>query len=397
MAKLFEDVNPGDLIISNLMNRIMRQIEALDDRVAALETIRPGDGAVVIDRLSGTMRLGDVLEVHGRNFEELVSLNTVRIDDTRILRFNPGSSTTRLVFNIPTQIQGVPKVVTLTVTNRNGSASTTFTLLPAAQVPVGALVIMEDFGNIGQINVGSSYTFNFILESQTTIAETYRLEAKYASIIGASEADWRANTELVDLSGARLLAFNVLQPFTPFPVGVKIKIPSLATSATLFLRAESVHNDAELSRTSSAVSIVVGGTPQASDPRVTLTLEPFGVFAKARLNTINGVDTVEVPFGDFDTISFNASFAAQGTYSFEAEMEPAPGTDWRLTNLRPSTPLQKQAGETEIISVIANLDAAANPEHTEQRTLVIKVRRTDTDSVGTFLSYIRMSIRGYTR
>jgi hypothetical protein len=392
MPSLQLKVEPGDLITASLMNDVLRQLEQLEVRIAVLEKGSVGTAGVKITELTGSKRIGSLLEIIGKNFEVPVALNTIQIDNIPITNLNSGTST-KIVFNIPPNISGAPKEVTLTVSNANGSDSHKFIVLPAEQIPEGQLVITENLAGIGQINIGQTYTYQFILNSETIPGETYRLEAKYDSVVGASDLAWRENTTLVLPNGQQ--QFIELPSFTPVTIGVKVKIPAGAQRARLYLVAQSVHNDAKLSRTSSAVAIKVGSEQEASDPRVDVKVQPFGLLAKARLVKVDGVDTIEVPFQSSANLSFKASFKVAGTYTFETVMDPAAGSDWTIANLNPSGPTQRQKDETQIITMVATLKTAENTAHTEARELMVKVNRTDNDTDGKLTSYVKIPIRGF--
>src|SRR2546425_12125117 len=117
MPPLFNDVQPGDLITADLMNRVLHEVQQLEDRLTALEEQGPTGGAVFITDLSGTLRIGETLTVLGGNFEVPASLNIVTMDGVRIDRFIAGSNDTTLVFGIPRSLNGAPRTATLTINN----------------------------------------------------------------------------------------------------------------------------------------------------------------------------------------------------------------------------------------------------------------------------------------
>ena len=92
MAQELENIQPGDLITSNLMNRIVDKLNSLETRVGLLEAVGPEGEAVVITGLlpSGPVGLGSELRVTGRNFG-LPSANVVTIDNIQVTQFKSGS------------------------------------------------------------------------------------------------------------------------------------------------------------------------------------------------------------------------------------------------------------------------------------------------------------------
>jgi hypothetical protein len=396
-------VKPGDLITADLMNLIIAALESLDSRVSKLEAVGSG-GTVVIASIfpSGPLQLGQQIQVLGQNFAVPATLNTVSIDGVLIERFDPGSDDTRLLFNIPLTIQGVPKEATLTVRNQIGVASWTLTLVTAQQIPTGHMVITNESGSLGTIQVGNPYTLKYKLDSQTDISETYRLTAVFSNPAGtASAADWTANTSLfkngTPLTSSPLITID---PASPVHVRLQVTIPVGATSVNAALLVQSLNNDAQLTTASSPTPLVVGSTPPVNDPRVSFTLEPFGGASKGKIVMINNVPTIEIPFGGGSAlVKVSAQFQLPGTYAYSATVDPPDpqGTIWSLSTPSP-TQSTKVANDSEDIAVNVTLHANADPGggHPEQRNLVIKASRTDNDATGHFDSWISTLMIGYT-
>jgi hypothetical protein len=400
MAIINELVQPGDLITASLFKKLIDAINGLDSRLLVLESVGGAAGDPIITGLfpSGALSVGDELQVLGKNFAVPATLNTVSLDNLLVQRFNPGSSDSVLIFNIPAGLAGLPKDVVLTVGNRVGSASKTITIMPEHLVPKGRVVITDRTPSLGTIQIGGTYVYVLEVDSQTTIGETYRLEARYSNVKGtASLATWSSNTVLVDSAGSQLNSSLVkIEPTSPLVVGVKVTVPTGAVSADLVLSVKSINNDAELSRSSGLISIVVGQAPDVSDPRVSVTLRPFGSASKGKIIQVNGVDTIAVPYNGQARVSVNAAFSVAGNYAYSATISPDATGIWSAENLSPTSGIRK-VDETEIIGFNLKLTSSADPSggHPEDRFLMIKVSRTDTDGIGNFESWLKMPIRGY--
>src|SRR5690349_10724747 len=232
-------VQPGDLIRASDMNVLIDDVTDLLARVAALE----GAGASGSNQpvITGRLPTGDItvrsqLILTGRNFLVPVNQNTVIIDTLQISQFLTGSDDTQLIFDVPTGFSGLPRDVTVTVTNRNGSDSTTIHLLPEVIIPVGQLVITDTTGDLGgNIQVGSTYTFTFSLDSQTDIPETYTVTALFSNAQGATMSAWQTGATI--LGGTQL----TITPGKPVTVGVRVTVPAGATSVDFALSVASQH------------------------------------------------------------------------------------------------------------------------------------------------------------
>lgn len=128
------EINPGDVISSDLFQELLLKLEELDGRVSDLEGGGGASGAVVITGFNPTVqqRLGLLLEVIGQNFAIPLSNNVVTVDGEQITQFMAGSTSDLLRFIIPTTIS-VPeggRTVAVRVSNTSGSSERLYFLLP---------------------------------------------------------------------------------------------------------------------------------------------------------------------------------------------------------------------------------------------------------------------------
>lgn len=401
MAKIFEKVKRGDLITAKLMNDIIDEIEKLDKRVTALESSGVSTGAPIITEVlpAGQVRLGDELTVRGLNFMPGNIPPTVIIGNVQIKRFNREPEDTTLIFNIPLSITGTPNDFLLMINNGYGTDVKTITILAEQIKPTGRLVITDQTGETGAIEIGSSYIYWFDLTSETTIAETYSLSARFTNPVGdASASSWQSNSQLVNQSSSPLSSNQLsLRPGRTVRVGIRVTIPAGAISVDLAIYAQSMNNDEELSRSSTLIPIVIGQTQPVSDPRVSINLRNFGPVSRGRIVQVNGVDTIEIPYQGFARVSFFAEFEEAGHYEYSTSMETQAVNSWSLENLSP-TESTEVANGTEQMGVNVRLLASApasGTSHPEAGFLIIRANRTNDDEIGQFESFARIPIRGY--
>ena len=217
----FTPVKPGELITAHYFNLVL---SSFDSRISALESSAASATGVIISALippSGTVKVGDVLQVIGSNFGFSTGADRVYIDDVPVNAFNPGSSDTQLIFNIPSSITNVPpqgRPATLTVSNQTSTAQRTLTLLPAL-VLTGAIDVVPQGVTPATITAGQNATFAFILRSRANLDATCSLTATVN--VGANQAAWQSNLQITDLTGKT--SGQILVPTgqtVPFSVGI---------------------------------------------------------------------------------------------------------------------------------------------------------------------------------
>jgi hypothetical protein len=395
-----ERVRPGDLITASFMNRLLDRLKACEDKLA----VGTGTGSsLFIDSIvpSGTLSVGQQIEVHGRGFADPVSGNIVTMGGMVIERFLPGSTPSILIMTVP-NIPGVPRSdVVLTVRNGTSSDSETLNVIPAVVVPVGRLMITDVTGTVappGTITVGGTFTFWFDLESQTLPGgETYNFSTSYANASGSTVAAWLAATVMVSSTGSPLGSSTMrLNPGSPVRIGVRFTVPTGAARVELTLVAQSVNNPSGLSTAMGPIPIVTGVAQPVSDPRVSVLMPPIedGV-ANVR---IAGDGTIEVNYRTNPRLTFlaemNAGAPTMANYRFTCSLEPDPGA-WALTSPSPAPttvlPVARNSDQTIEVNARLNADPAGG-SHPEARVLLVAVEQQGGDN---FRSFRRFPIRGF--
>jgi len=134
----FNEVKSGDVISASLMNYVLAKLGELDNRVNDLETGGNGSGQLLIERFEPTnqVAIGQLLQIHGRNFLFPPENNSVTFDNEPVTEFRLGSTSDLLRVVVPTTINVPPegRNVVIQVSNLNGSDQRLYHLLP--EVPV---------------------------------------------------------------------------------------------------------------------------------------------------------------------------------------------------------------------------------------------------------------------
>lgn len=155
MAAISDTVRPGDVISSDLINRIIGKINEHDVLIASGGG--GGGGTATGLLLTGfspalEQNVGKNLTVFG-NFDFPLGTNALSIDGLPILpgAFLPGSNNLQLVIKIPTNIVVAPstkKPVLVRIVNNKGADQRPYTLLPELPgLPDPMIVEVRDSGN----------------------------------------------------------------------------------------------------------------------------------------------------------------------------------------------------------------------------------------------------------
>jgi hypothetical protein len=303
------------------------------DHLRHLAVAPPDDGdRLVITGVSppGDHQVGAGITVHGRNFAVPAERNQVTVGGVRVLRFDAGSDQSALVFDVP-QVQGVPRVAPVVVSNDQGAAEWLISVVERVIVPKGEILLAEDFGDLaGQvIGEGETFTFWWRVRAATDVAATYRFRPLFAGSTGVDDDAWEAGAAVVDENGTKQDQFE-LEPVDrsdPFSrrvrVGVCLRVPSGARSVELALACEypPASGNPDLNRPSPPVAVVVGEELALSDPRVSFSEPLLGAGGMVA----PGGTLVVRPFKAVRLTVF-AIVHEGGRFRFSAEVEPdAPG------------------------------------------------------------------------
>jgi hypothetical protein len=184
MAEIIDIVRPGDVISSDLLNRMIALLNKHAELLA-------GGGPLDIDFVQPTvLRMGEELKVFGKGLEVgTLKRITVEGTDVPLYAVNPGSTDGLLAFNVP-PILGIPdtgKTVVLTIENKAGvSDFASFYLLPGVATNLQAtfgitrttVMLAGTNTPAGALAADTDYDFTFSIEAFTSRDETYLLEPK---------------------------------------------------------------------------------------------------------------------------------------------------------------------------------------------------------------------------
>jgi len=356
MTKLFEKVNPGDLISSKFMNQVLDEIQSLEDRVSLLTALGAGGGPPVLNPLPpGPWHVGDDITLSGQNFGPLAT-TVVTIGNATINQFESGSSDSILRFTIPTIFaadQGTPLL--LTVSTPKGSATTSITIFPVQPtMPSGSLLSSLVQSPPGTLAANQSFIFVFSIVANLNMPETF-------SVSPSVDVGWLA--VYVDGSGNPVLPSEVSisgssssQPVT-VSIPVKVTIPANpGPSGQLQLTITSKRNPMQLTKTSAPFTLTIGG----SGPVVSPNIKPSIGFQGPKVN-YDGTKVL-IAAGAMVAVPFSVFFAFKGIYTIKLlPIKNDPTNLWTVKLITPSTINVGQDNSNFTGSVVTVAAQAAAP------------------------------------
>jgi len=334
MSKLFNDIQPGDLIMSSFWNQVLHALNSFDDRITALEAIGSTGGGLAISGMfpPSPVHIGDTVTILGRGFG-VPSSNSLNIDGTPVSQLLAGSNDTQLIFKIP-NLQGIPqagKFVTLTVANPSGSATLTFLLLQGQPtIPTGTLQVNMSPTKVSPadplILAGKPYIFTFTVTAITSMDETY-------AVVPTVNSGWTA--VLVDGSGAPINPAEVpiLKGDPPNGTAQDIRImvtsplgAANGTSSPVSITVTAKHNSAITNFGASPTPMTVGSPPPGGQDQVVVSFD--SIFAPGTQTA----GTVKIPPTNSQVrVDFKATIKDIGsavTYNIAAPTIQPPSGLW---------------------------------------------------------------------
>lgn len=246
MNGIVHQVQPGDLITADFMNTIVAQLQALEERVAALEGV-DDDGSIAITHLipsataESPIRAGQVLRIIGRNFGVSLGAHRVFFDSIPVQSYIEAPSDTVLVVAVPTALS-IPqsgRPVALTVSNGVATEVRTIHVLPVEQTLSGDIdVFWRDArspnpepnpiptpsGTTPQV-----VTFFYRLRSRANLPAAFTIDP----II--SVPDWQNSLQVLDAEGSVLSGRQIqLAPNQEVNFAIRATLDEPSTSVTDF-------------------------------------------------------------------------------------------------------------------------------------------------------------------
>ncbi len=321
----FNQVQPGALITDILLNSILDKLESLDSRITTLESLITGGTSATITSIvpPGPLRVGQEIQVLGRNLGFLAGTQRVFLDNTSINIFKAGSNDSKLIFDIP-DLPGIPvagRQVVLTVANQFSSDSRTIVILPALH------------GNIAVTFLGVTpttptpnqpATFHYRLQSNTDLASSYAITAS------VTIPEWNNLLQLLDDS-LNVVSSGQISVDAGQQKDFFIRITSIpaGSTGTLFSLTVSAQSGTVIG-SSGQQGFEVGQPAEPLDNSITF-LQPTVTFIPDASGGAfdDRTDTISLKQGFTIVVAMTATCSVAGTYDATITSSPST-TNWTM-------------------------------------------------------------------
>jgi hypothetical protein len=378
LSKRKNEVRPGDLITSDLMNQVLAELADLQVRVAKLESGDPGVLApVILEPRSGErLEINQKVQIKGLNFGYSTGKQRVEFDGVPVSGFADGSSNTLLIVFVPplpnlTQ----PRSVVLMVSNGVNSTTQTVTVAPPTIPIEGTVDIISEKPEPLPIKSGEDATFPFLLSPRSlTRAAEFLVEVKF---IGPA---WTDRIKVLGPDKGVLPGQKIpIEPNKPMRVYARINpVPpnsdNTQFSIGLSVSAGNARGSSQLKR------YAVNKPPEARDETITLVMGN-----PSRPGAVVG-GTIQLKTGEDVEIPVTISSSKAGTFEYDVSIsliptQPGgqPATKWsfQLYEPPPTDPAKPGIGRTPAFSVSKDIRFGAMPDSgaSSEGRLEVKIQR----------------------
>lgn len=335
MAQKFERVRPGDLITSDLINLILKELETLIEKVDDLgKTMGQINNAVAITSLlpSGPYRVFQEMQIIGRNFDFFIGSARVLIGSKPVFNFKSGSDDSHLIFDIPDLGIAIPttgRELTLSVRNQSSVDTRTIIIFPAEQTLQGNADVKYLSVEPKTMTAGNPATFKYELTSRTNIDAIFTIN--HSISVDINQNLWESGLQVLDdqlnvipsrrisLEAGEVKEFHIR--INPIPIATTGTGFSLTVDASAIgvISTPSVH------------TFTVGQETIPPDETITMTFTstlPLGVHSDGVLSISPGGGATVILSAEFeDSGKYDVSVSPVGTLNnWEVRLSTHPPT-----------------------------------------------------------------------
>lgn len=367
------NVDPGDLIRSTDWNGLVAAINALEVRVAELESGGPGGPPRIDEVLSNAIvTAGDTIQIYGARFDFSLGGHSVFFGDTRAVTFFSGSSDSLLVVRVPDVVVGATEqgtAMTLKVGNLVGIATRAITIKSKPVVVSGNVGFSFKGTRPSQTpTAGATFFYDFDLKSNASENLIVTIAPTITAITPLPGGTPPLQTLIAVLDSDGTLRENgqiALPEGATKTISLRLNVPAGTTNVQYNLSATATAPGVP-NVTESLPTQQVGQATEQPDPTIT----NFEFFAPADANSVfsaatggvAGVDgTISVFPGQSSSIETRATFGniAQGAtnlYDLTAVIvAPANGWSTKINDI--TLPLQTVPGPGGTVPLFFDITA----------------------------------------
>ncbi len=358
MAMLSDFVRPGDVITSDLINRMIALLNTHD---ALISTQGTSANAVSITRFvpDPPFQAGQDIQIVGANFGFSSGATVLKFDNTQVNAFKLGSNDTSLLINVPFLPNlGTGKDVVLSLSNGSSTTARLVRVNPMQQPQQGNVDVLWNDAitpnpNPNPVANGQPLKIAYVLNSRALLPATFTIGVQcsdatmQAAATVLNDAQVQLPAKQIDLAPGAQKGFYIQFPNVPvangnaFTLTVSATAPGVAGSDTRgFTVNQTVpQSDSTIGVAFNALSAVDPGT---GDP------DPTASYSA-------GDNTVHLKLGSIGRINLFATFTQIGTYDVSV-VAVTPTANWAVALA--GTPSQYIIGAADLSGGVAS----KNPE-----------------------------------
>jgi hypothetical protein len=353
MPKLLKEVEPGDLITAEFMNKIVAAIDSLDERLVNIGSATQDKKSVRIEAIipGGPYRMGQTVSVLGDNFQYSKGGHRVTVNGTAVNSFVPGSTDEKLVFKLPA-IKGLTKAgkaVRLEVKNLVSTAYWPIVMVAGEQVIEGAVDVVYKGVKPSKIAANKAAAFRYELVSRATVGASYLITPTVK--VSSNQTAWDKQLQVFDIAGNLVTGKPMrLDPGAPVEIIVAItKVPTKPKKFTLTVEAGANGVSGVDQR-----DFTVGQTAPQEDETITLTYNACTIY-NALGQEVGPLDdyyvkarqTLVLPMGYRALFKMHAVFTRVGGYNLACKLV-SPLKNWTAERNTQQTPAAYKVSEHDL-------------------------------------------------
>jgi hypothetical protein len=386
MSTPLERVRPGDIISAADWNLLVDSVNAAMLRIQALESGGTGGSDLAIEQIfpPGPYRIGDTLQIVGRNFQFFAGATRVFFNATQALTLSSTSTDTQLELTIPS-VPGVLEsgtTVDLIVSNQSQSTQRQIVLRPRLNPLQGSVSLEWQSVTPSTIQPGQPAAFVYRVRSATNNAAVWDLTP--AVQVAANAAAWNAQLRMLDAQGNVLNPGQVtLQAGQQIDVQVQIQSVPSGTSGMSFGLSLAAASGG-ITGNSGLRQFTVGTPTSAPDTSIALSTIPA-------LSTGLAGDTITVPGGGSRDLAISAEFSRPGsnTYGIEISVVNA-AAGWSIERVSPTLPSYTVNVTDSPVTNLLRYRVSATALAVASAQIQIQVQRQGSTSVRTLGLNVRL-------
>lgn len=335
MAAILDTVRPGDVISSDLLNRIIALLNAHDALITAGGSSTSSDAVTISSFVPGPpFQAGQDLQIVGSNFGFSTGGTVLKFDSTQVNAFKLGSNDSLLMVNVPylSGLGTTGKDVLMSLSNGSSTTARIVKVMPMQQQQQGNVDVFTNDTitpnpNPNPILNGQPLTLAYVIRSRTLLPATFRVAVQ------CSNAAMQTAVQVLDSGLVPIAGGNIdLSPGQQQGFFIRFPAVPVANGASFSLTVSATTPGVAGSDTRSFTVNVLTTTP---DPTINLAFnaitatDPNTGTPDATANYTAGDATLHVRKNIIARVNLFSTFTQAGTYNVSVAAQ-AGTTNWSV-------------------------------------------------------------------